>query len=104
MHIQFNTDNHIDGNEALESRVNAMVEQHLGRFFPRLTQLQVYLSDSNAAKSGANDKRCSLEAHMEKENPIAATHDDEDLAKAINGACSKLKSKLDTIIGKRRNH
>lgn len=104
MQIQFNTDNHIDGNEALEVRVNEMLEQHLGRFFPRLTQIQVYLSDSNAAKGGANDKRCSLEARMEKEDPIGATHDDEDVAKAITGACSKLKTKLDTLIEKRRGY
>jgi len=102
--IQFNTDNHIDGSEALEARVTAMMEQHLGRFFPRLTTLKIHLSDSNAAKGGGDDKRCSLEARMEKEDPIGATHDDEDVAKAITGACSKLKTKLDTLVEKRRGY
>lgn len=104
MQIEFNTDNHIDGNEALEARVNAMMEQHLGRFFPRLTMLKIHLSDSNAAKGGSEDKRCSLEARMERENPIGATHDDADVAKAITGACNKLKTKLDTLVEKRRGY
>ena len=63
--IQFNTDNHIDGNDALESRVNAMLEQHLGRFFPRLSRLEVFLSDSNSTKGGPDDKRCALEARLQ---------------------------------------
>ncbi len=104
MQIQFNTDSNIDGNEMLEDRVNAMLEQHLGRFSPQLTLLKVHLSDSNAAKGGDHDKHCMIEARMEHEEPIAATHEDEDMAKAITGACNKLKRLLDTRIEKRRGH
>lgn len=49
MKIQLNTDNHIDGTEALESRVDAMLEQYLGRYFPRLSRIEVFLSDANSA-------------------------------------------------------
>lgn len=104
MKVQFNTDNHIDGNEALESRVNAMLEQYLGRFFPRLSRIEVHLSDSNAGKGGAGDKRCALEARMENDDPIVATHDDADVEKAIRGACDKLKSLLATRIEKQRRY
>ncbi len=41
---------------------------------------------------------------MERENPIGATHDDADVAKAITGACNKLKTKLDTLVEKRRGY
>ena len=102
--VQFKTDNNIDGNGMLEERVNAMLEQHLGRFFPQLTLLKVHLSDSNGAKGGGRDKHCAIEARMEHEDPLAATHADEDVAKAITGACGKLKSLLDTRIEKRRGH
>lgn len=104
MQIQFNTDNNIEGNEMLEERVNAMLEQHLGRFFTHLTLLKVHLSDSNADKGGGHDKHCAIEARMEREEPLAATHADEDVAKAITGACTKLKSLLDTRIQKRRGY
>ena len=104
MRIQLNTDGNIDGSEDLQARVDAMLEQHLGRFFPRLSRIEVFLSDSNAAKGGANDKRCALEARMENDDPMGASHDDEDMAKAIRGACDKLKVLLDTRIEKRRGH
>lgn len=104
MQIQFNTDNNIEGNEMLEERVNAMIEQHLGRFSPHLTLLKVHLSDSNAAKGGDDDKHCAIEARMENEEPFAATHADEDVAKAVTGACNKLKRLLDTRIEKRRGY
>lgn len=104
MIIKLNTDKNIEGNEALESRVNAMLEQHLGRFFPRLSRIEVHLSDSNAGKGGGDDKRCALEARLENEDPMGTTHDDENVEKAIRGACDKLKVKLDSLIGKRRGY
>ncbi len=104
MKIQLNTDNHIDGNEGLESRVNDMLEQHLGRFFPRLSRIEVFLSDSNSDKGGAEDKRCALEARMENDDPLGASHDDENVEKAIRGACDKLKGLLATRIEKQRGY
>lgn len=104
MQIQFNTDNNIEGNEKLEARVNAMLEQHLGRFFPHLTLLNVHVSDSNAAKDGDHDKHCAIEARMQHEEPVATTHADEDVEKAITGACNKLKRLLDSRIEKRRGY
>lgn len=104
MKIQLNTDNHIDGTDALESRVNAMLEQHLGRFLPRLSRIEVFLSDSNAAKGGAQDRRCALEARLQNDDPVGASHDDEDTEKAIRGACNKLKAQLETRIGKLRGY
>lgn len=104
MKIQLNTDNHINGNEALESRVNAMIEQHLGRFLPRLSRIEVFLSDGNADKGGAQDRRCALEARLQNDDPVGASHDDEDTEKAIRGACNKLKAQLETRIGKLRGY
>ncbi len=104
MRVQLNTDNHINGSEDLESRVNAMLEQHLGRFFPRLSRIEVFLSDSNADKGGANDKRCALEARMENDDPLGVSHDDENMEKAIRGACDKLKGLLETRLQKQRGY
>lgn len=104
MKIQLNTDNHIDGTEALESRVNAMLEQHLGRFFPRLSRIEVFLSDHNSSKGGPDDKRCALDARLQNDDPLGASHDDQDMEKAIRGACDKLKAMLDARIGKQRGY
>ena len=102
--IQLNTDNHIDGTDSLEERVNAMLEQHLGRYFPRLTRMEAFLSDLNSVKGGAADKRCALEARLKNDDPLAASHDDETMEKAIRGACDKLKAMLDTRIEKQRGY
>lgn len=104
MQIQIRTDNNVQGHEALESRVNSMVEQHLGRFFPYLTRIEVHLSDTNADKGGGNDKRCAIEARMEHQRPVGVSHDDESMEKAIRGACDKLKTRLETTIERKRGH
>ncbi len=102
MKILLNTDNHIDGTDALEERVDAMVEQHLGRYAPRLTRIEVFLSDTNSIKSGRDDKRCALEARLKNDEPLGASHDADTMEAAIRGACAKLKTVLDTRIEKQR--
>ncbi len=103
--IQLNTDNHIDGTDALEERVNAMLEQHLGRYFPRLSRIEVFLSDTNSkTKSGPEDKRCALEARLKNDDPLGTSHDAENMEQAIRGACDKLKTVLDTRIEKQRGY
>ncbi|NLD53302.1 MAG: HPF/RaiA family ribosome-associated protein [Burkholderiaceae bacterium] len=105
MKILLNTDNHIDGTDSLEERVNAMLEQHLGRYFPRLSRIEVFLSDTNSpTKGGGNDKRCALEARLKNDDPVGASHDAENMEQAIRGACDKLGTVLDTRIGKQRGY
>ncbi|PJJ99460.1 hypothetical protein CO641_07890 [Lysobacteraceae bacterium NML91-0213] len=103
MIIQLNTDNHIDGTDALEAHINGMLEQHLGRFFPRLSRIEVFLSDTNSIKGG-HDKRCAIEARLQNDDPVAASHEEQDIDRAVRGACDKLKALLDTRIEKERGY
>lgn len=104
MKVQLNTDNHIQGNEAMESSVDRIVAQHLERFFPYLTRIEVHLADTNGGKHGSDDKHCAIEARMSHSDPIGVSHDDETVEKAIHGACTKLHSRLESKIGQKRNH
>lgn len=104
MQIQVNTDNQIQGSEALEASVNAIITQHLERFFTHLTRIEVYLTDANGAKGGANDKQCAIEARISNGPPVGVSHDDENVEKSIHGACDKLRSRLDSMIGQMRDH
>lgn len=104
MKVQLNTDNRIHGNEAMEDSVNKIVAQHLERFFPHLTRIEVHLADTNGGKHGNNDKHCAIEARMNGADPIGVSHDDETVEKAIQGACTKLYSRLETKIEQKRNH
>lgn len=104
MKVQLNTDNNIQGSEAMEDSVNKIVAQHLERFFPHLTRIEVHLSDANGSKHGSSDKQCAIEARMNHSDPIGVSHDDETVEKAIHGACTKLYSRLETKIEQKRNH
>ena len=55
-------------------------------------------------KEGVNDTRCLLEARMEGRQPIAVSHQADTYEQAVSGAIDKLKSSLDTIIGRIENH
>jgi len=102
--ILLNTDNHIVGTDSLEERVNTMLEQQLGHYFARLSRIEVFLSDLDSIKSGPDDKRCALEARLKNDDPIAASHDDDNVENAIRGACDKLKGMLDARIEKQRGY
>ena len=104
MQIQINTDNHIDGHEALQSRVEGMLEQFLGHHFQNLTRIEAYLSDANAAKPGEMDKQCALEARPRGADAVAASHQDETMEAAIRGACQKLRKQLEELAERRRGY
>lgn len=104
MQIQLSTDHQIQGSEALQASVDNLITQHLERFFPYLTRIEVHLADANGAKGGANDKHCAIEARISSGPPVGVSHDDETMEKAIHGACEKMRSILDGRIEQRRGH
>lgn len=104
MIIQFNTDNNIAGSERLNEYFTTTLNESLNRFSNQITRLEVHLTDENSNKEGQNDKRCMLEARLEGIQPVAVTNNADTIEQAVKGAVDKLKSSLDTIIGKLRNH
>jgi ribosome-associated translation inhibitor RaiA len=103
MNIQINTDNHFAGREALHQRTEAAVSNVLGHLAEHITRVEVHLSDENGTKTGGRDKRCMMEARLEGHQPIAVTDEAETMAQAIDGAADKLKSALDSTLGRLRN-
>lgn len=104
MIIQFNTDNNIEGSERLNEYFTTTLSDSLDRFSNQITRLEVHLTDENSNKEGQNDKRCMLEARLEGIQPIAVTNNGDTIEQAVKGAVDKLKSSLDTVIGRMRNH
>lgn len=104
MTIQINSDNNITGTEGLSSFVENTVSETLKRFDEQITRVEVHLNDENSHKSGINDKRCMLEARLEGMQPVAVTAHGNTIQEALKGALDKLKSSLDTTIGRLRNH
>ncbi len=104
MKIQFNTDDHIKGKEALAAKVVATVEHALTRFSEHITRVEIHLSDENGDKNGQHDQRCMLEARLEGRQPVVVTDDAATLEQAVQGATHKMVRLLDSTLGRLHDH
>ncbi|MEO9186836.1 MAG: HPF/RaiA family ribosome-associated protein [Kofleriaceae bacterium] len=100
MHIQFNTDNHIHGTEALARDIEARVRGSLERFADQITRIEIHLSDENGPKSGGDDKRCLIEARISGRPPMAVSHEAPTVDLAVDGALDRLVHAVTTTLGK----
>lgn len=104
MQIQTNTDNHIDGHEALAGHVETVVHDKLRHQREHVTRVEVHLSDGNSAKAGADDKRCVMEARLKNHQPVAVSHQAASLHQAIDGATTKLRAALEKLLDRLHDH
>jgi ribosome-associated translation inhibitor RaiA len=102
MKVQINTDRNIEADEEITKEVGSALEAAVGRFSDQITRVEVHLSDHNSQRSGANDKRCLLEARLAGRPPTAVSHEAATMEQAIRGAADKLKSSLERTLGRLR--
>ena len=103
MQVQVHSDKHIEGSARLVDWVSATVATRLERFDDELTRIVVHFNDENGDKSGAQDKRCQIEARPKGLPPISVTHRAESLELAMEGAIEKLGNALSHQFGKLRS-
>jgi ribosome-associated translation inhibitor RaiA len=104
MQIQFNTDKNVSGSEELIASTTSLISEELSRFSQQITRVEVHLSDEDGNKNGLNDKRCLLEARLAGMKPIAVTNHANTHEQAVNGAIDKLKTSLEKITGRLKDH
>ncbi len=104
MIIQINTDKNIEVNEKTAAYFTSLINNELARFDDKITRIEFHLSDENGNKSGEADKRCMLEARLEGKQPIAVINIAETNERAVEGAIAKLKTSLETVIGKMKRY
>lgn len=104
MTIQFNGDNNLTIHEEFRDKLKDQLTEELDRFSEYITRLEVHFSDENGHKTGQNDKRCMLEARVEGRQPIAVSAEASNYELAVDASVEKLKSSLDTVLGRRRDH
>ncbi len=104
MIIQLNTDHNTTGTEKFKSAVEEQITHELNRFSEHLTRVEVHLADENGNKEGHSDKRCIIEARIEGRPPIAVTEHANTYDQAVSGAIHKLKSSLDKVLGRLKDH
>jgi ribosome-associated translation inhibitor RaiA len=102
--IQFNTDKNINGSEGFTNPFIAQIEAALERYNDQITRVEVHLSDEGGKKDGNNAIRCLLEARLAGKKPINVSNQADTEDQAVSGAIDKLKSMLDTQIGRNRNY
>ncbi|MFN4171770.1 MAG: HPF/RaiA family ribosome-associated protein [Pseudorhodobacter sp.] len=103
MQIQVNTDDNIEGSDALIAQVEAEVRDGLSRFADQITRVEVHLSDENAGKGGNDDQRCLLEVRPTGQQPMAVTHQAATVEEASAGAVQKMQRKLQSSFGRQNN-
>ena len=104
MQIQVNTVHNIAGTEARDQWASGVVESALGHFADHVTRVEVHISDENAGKSGAEDKRCLMEARLVGRPPLAVTNHADSLDAAVNGAAHKLVRAIEHGLGRAEKH
>jgi ribosome-associated translation inhibitor RaiA len=102
MLIQLNTDNHVDGRDQVLRHVEIDLPRTLERFAQHITRIEVHFQDANADKSGAGDKRCTLEARLRGQDPVAVSNSAASLGAAFAGARDKLIKLLDRRLARLR--
>ena len=104
MTIQINTDKTISGEQRSGDFFSSQITEALERFESHITRIEVHLKDENGKKDGFNDISCLLEARLEGRQPIAISNQANTIDLAVAGAIDKIKSAIETIIGKSQKH
>ena len=100
MQILVNTDNTIDGSDALADTCSAKVSRTLDRYQDRISRVELYLGDTNGAKTTPDDKRCSMEARLNGTAPVAVAANGMSVDQAVDRALQKMLSAIEHSLGR----
>jgi hypothetical protein len=101
MEIQIISDKNVTVDAKLSGAIESDVLRLLRKFEPRLTRLEVHLSDLNSSsKRWLKDMRCLLEARRAGQKPVSVVFEAASVEQAFRGAANKMKRLLETSFGK----
>lgn len=104
MTIQINTDNTLSIEKRSSDYFTSQIAEALQRFDSHITRIEVHLKDENGKKDGLNDITCLLEARLEGRQLIAITNQANSIELAVSGATDKIKTAIESILGKTQKH
>ncbi len=104
MMIQINTGKDLTVNADYEQKISEKIAKELKRFDERMTRVEVHFTDENSSKEGINDKKCLLEARLRGIDSVVVTHFSNTYDLALVGALEKIKSAIETKVGKLQEH
>ena len=100
MIIQFNTDKTLAGERRSSDFFTSQIADALQRFDSHITRIEVHLKDEDGKKDGFGNISCLLEARIEGRQPIAVSNQANTTGLAVRGAIDKIKTALETILGR----
>ena len=103
MNIEIRTDKNIQNSERLITYVRAELNAEFQRHSERITHFSVHFSDQNAAKGGADDIHCMIEARPAGLKPVVVNHRGHNIDTAIHGAIDRLKRSLEHLFDNKEN-
>jgi ribosome-associated translation inhibitor RaiA len=92
--IQINSNKTVAVGVGLTRFVEREVSRALGRFEPKVTRVEVHLSDVDGKKSGQADKRCLIEARPRLAQPVSVSAKAADVGLAVGQALDKMQRAL----------
>ncbi|MBB1073584.1 HPF/RaiA family ribosome-associated protein [Rhodoferax sp. 4810] len=101
MQVQFQTDNHIEGTEAMAQWASTSIKSALARFSGQISRVEAHVSDENAGKKNTEESiQCTLEVRLEGHQPLVLKHHGANLNQAIEGAAEKMSRLIESTLGK----
>jgi hypothetical protein len=97
MKIQINSNSSVLLNAGSKRFLRDTVSTVLNRFEPKLTRVEVHLTDVDNTKEGRADKRCLLEVRPAGAPPRTASARAHDVASAVGQAARKMRRSLTTF-------
>jgi len=89
MQVQINYGD-IDKSDALAAHVNDELEKTMKNVSDQVTRVEVHLRDDKQKRSGPDDRRCTIEARLTGEAPLAVEAKAADIYQAVRDAAGKL--------------
>jgi len=104
MQVQVNASNGVENKDTLERWADEEIRRTLAHFRADITRVEVHLNGATGERGGASDKRCTMEARLAHQQPVAVTHHAANIDDAFRGAADKLKHLLDSKLGRLADH
>ena len=100
MRVLLNTDHSVADFDTLNTHVDAVVSEALNHHRNHITRVEVHIGDENGKKTGPDDKRCMMEARLERRPPVAVTHHAGTIESAVHGAARSLAKAIEKVLGR----
>jgi hypothetical protein len=100
MQVLLNTDQSVRDFVTLSTHVDAVVSEALMHHRNHITRIEVHLGNENGRQSGPDDKRCTMEARLDRRPPVAVTHHARTIESAVRGAARIMAKAIEHVIGR----